>query len=236
VRILIQTDRKPAAGFTLIELMLAVGILGLILAMLAGSFNVVSHGKIQAENRVVANESGSAIMWQMAQEIRGIVSTVAVPNLPNAQQFTQPNTMLLVGGGHMQNGIPLDSLSISTFGGGHHRSLYGFGAEDVISYSAQPNPDHRGWFLLLRNQQSALLGRQAGPQLQSVVLADSLLALHIRYFNGQIWNESWDSRAQPEQRPLPVAVSIDLQMASPGGNPMNFSTQVALPMVAFQQR
>ncbi len=38
---------RVSAGFTLIEMMLAVAILALILVMLAGSFHAVATGKVQ---------------------------------------------------------------------------------------------------------------------------------------------------------------------------------------------
>jgi prepilin-type N-terminal cleavage/methylation domain-containing protein len=221
-------NRRPkaaAAGFTLIELMLALSILAVILAMIAGSFNVVAHGKTHAEGRLWANQAGQSIIWMMSQEIRGAVRTL--PNQP-------PNHMLMIGGGHMGNRAPLDSLTLATMGGGHHRALFGFGAEDVVSYSAQPNPDHRGWFLLMRSQQSALLPPGVGGQGAPVALADNVLELHLRYFDGQIWNESWKSTAQ-ENMPLPVAVSIDLMLADANGRPLNFSTQVAVPMAMLQR-
>jgi prepilin-type N-terminal cleavage/methylation domain-containing protein len=221
-------NRHPTAaapGFTLVELMLALGILAVILAMIAGSFNTVAHGKTQAESRLWADQAGRSIIWMMSQEIRGAVRSTL---------DKQPNHMLMIGGGHMHNRTPLDSLTLATIGAGHHRALFGFGTEDIVSYTARPNPDHRGWFLLMRSQQSALLPAGAGGEGAPLVLADNVLELHIRYFDGRIWNESWNSAAQ-ENLPLPVAVSLDLVVAAPHGRPMNFSTQVAVPMAMLQR-
>ena len=219
-----------ASGFTLLEMMLALGILSMVLAMLAESFNVVSHGKIHAEARIDAAQAGRTILWQMGQEICGAVR--AIPNTPNAQ----PN-MLLVGAGHMHSGSAIDSLTISTFGAGHHRSVFGFGTEELVTYSPQPNPNHRGWYLLTRTQQSGLAPPQGGMTPTSVVLADNLLALHIRYFDGQIWNESWNSQDTANSIALPAAISIDVEMASAVGPPMEMSTQITVPMsLQFQAR
>jgi prepilin-type N-terminal cleavage/methylation domain-containing protein len=223
-----RRNRVHAAGFTLIEMLLAIGIMSVILAMLASSFNVVSHGKVQAESRLDSNQAGRAIMWQMSQEIR---SAVAVePGTFSAQ----PN-MLLIGLGHQQGGHALDSLTISTRGAGHHHAVFGDGPEDLVTYSSKPNPNHRGWSLLLRSQQSGLIP-PSGAVAESEVLADNVVGLHIRYFNGQMWNESWNSQQVGDQLPLPIAVSIDLQMMTENGNPMNFSTKIAVPMAATAQQ
>jgi hypothetical protein len=64
----------------------------------------------------------------------------------------------------------------------------------------------------------------------AIELADNVVSLHLRYFNGSAWLESWDSRALPAPAQLPLAVSIDLVLGAGGGRVRNFSTQVVLPM------
>jgi prepilin-type N-terminal cleavage/methylation domain-containing protein len=217
---------RKSAGFTLIELMLAIGILALVLAMLTASFSAVAHSKEHAESRLYANAAGRTIIWQLSNEIRDTVGG------PTDQLHT-----LLIGQGHVQNGSPLDTLTLATYGAGHHRAIFGYGPEDIVTYTAQPNPQHPGWFLLTRTQQSALLRPGATSfRPEPIVLAGNVLALHLRYFDGNIWNESWNSQvAQNNASLLPVAVSIDLRLAAPGGQPMDFSTQVTLPMGVMGQ-
>jgi prepilin-type N-terminal cleavage/methylation domain-containing protein len=225
----LDTDRsrlRASAGFTLIELMLAVALLGIILVMLAGSFSAVSHGKIHAESRLNIDHEARSIMWQLSKELRGVVMT------QNA-----PSNTLLIGQGQTQSGLPLDSIVFSTFDVGHRKSLDGYGAEEIVSYSAVPNPNHRGLFVLLRSQHSGLLqldSNLASPPVP-LVLSENVMALHLRYFDGTRWHEGWDSDSSPAGLNIPQAISIQLQMAAPGGRPVFLSTEVAIPM-AFTQR
>lgn len=214
-----------AAGFTLIEMMLAVAILGVIMVMLAGSFHAVVLGKTRAENRMLGSREARAVLTQMSAELDGAVQTPLVAS-----------RVLLVGQASMHNGVPLDSLTISTIDTGHQRSISGYSAEEVISYFGEPNPHHPGWFMLMRKQQSALLGSvTAGLKLPPpVVLAGNVLKLHLRYFNGNMWLESWSSPSLPPGEQLPGAVSIDLVLADRSGAQIALSTQVMLPM-AFAQ-
>jgi prepilin-type N-terminal cleavage/methylation domain-containing protein len=213
-----------ARGFTLVELMLAVAILGMVLVMLAGSFHAVASGKVQAENRLAVDQTARAILAQIADEIRGAVQTPMVSS-----------RVLLIGYGHMQDGVPLDSISVSTLDPSHRRALEGFGAEDTITYTTSPNPHHPGWQLLLRSQSSSLLiSGAAGNANAAVVIAANVLSLHFRYFDGSNWGESWNSQSLPPGASLPAEVSIELVMASAGGAPLRLSTMVMLPM-AFQQ-
>jgi prepilin-type N-terminal cleavage/methylation domain-containing protein len=210
-------------GLTLIELMLAIAILGMVFVMLAGSFHAIAAGKVQAEGRLATNQQGRTILWEMSNEIRGAVQTANIAS-----------HLQLEGLGRMQNNAPMDSISVSTLDPGHRRTLEGFGSEDIITYAPAPNPDHRGWFLLTRTQFSSLLETGSAPSDATVILADNLLSLHYRYFDGNTWQESWESSSQPPGRQLPQAISIELALASPGGAPQRLATIVTLPM-AMQQ-
>jgi prepilin-type N-terminal cleavage/methylation domain-containing protein len=215
---------KAPRGFTLIELMLAVAILGLIMVMLAGAFHEIAAGKVQGERRLGVDQTARAILWQMSNEIRGAVQTPLIAS-----------HVLLEGQARTRSGTPLDSITVSTLDPGHRPTLEDFGPEEVISYGSTPNPKNRGWSLLTRTRTSGLLSNTAGRNAtSSTVLADNLLSLHMRYFDGHKWTESWDSQSLPPGRELPLAVSIDLVVSTPNGAPVALSTMVSVPM-AFAQ-
>jgi general secretion pathway protein J len=204
-------------GFTLLEMMLAIAITAIVLAVIASSFNAVAHSKTHAGDRLSIDREGRATIWAMSNEIRGAVQT------PMAI-----SRVVFVGTGQMRDGLPEDSLTVSTLDAGHRRSITAFGAEEVVAYSLAPNPDHRGWFILTRAQMSGLMIGAADPA--PVVLANNVISLHLRYFNGNAWSESWDSSALPRNQQIPLAVSIDLQLGATNGRTFPFSTQVVLPM------
>ncbi len=213
-----------SAGFTLIELMIAVAILGLIMVMLAGSFHAVAMGKTQGENHLAIDQQSRSLIWEMSNEIRGTVYTI--PSSP----------VVVAGVGRMENNNPLDTLTISTLDPGHRRTIEDFGDADTVSYTTAPNPDRRGWFLLYRTQANTLLTLDTGSNKSArpVLLADNLLSLHFRYFDGNNWVESWDSESLPPGRQLPQAISIELVLAQPSGAPMRLSTIATLPMALVQ--
>jgi hypothetical protein len=201
--------------------MLAIGVLALILTMLASSFNTIAHSKVHAEGRLMVDREGRALLWQLTKELRNAVQT----------PYTQSNVALL-GNGRMGNGAPIDTITMSTFSGGHRRAITGMTPETIVTYNLTPNPDQQGCYMLQRSQQSGLLTNTVAQQ--SMVLADNILSLHFRYFDGQKWDESWDSSSMPRGTQLPIAVAIQIQMAAPGGRVMDFATQVTVPM-AMQQ-
>jgi type II secretion system protein J len=215
-----QQNRRTALpdGFTLLEMMLAITILSFILIVIASSFNAVAHSKTHGEDRLNLDREGRATMWEMSNELRGALQT------PMAI-----SRVVFVGTGQMRDGMPEDSLTLSTVDGGHRRSITSFGAEQIVAYNLAPNPDHRRWFILTRSQISGLLTSGAGDAAP-IVLADNVISLHLRYFNGNAWLESWDSSALPRNQQLPLAVSVDLQLGAANGRVFPFSTQITVPM------
>jgi prepilin-type N-terminal cleavage/methylation domain-containing protein len=209
------------AGFTLIEMMLAVAILGLILAMLAESFHAVAASKLHAEGRLYTEREGRAVMWEMSNELIGAVQT-----------SIYPSNVMFLGTAHFEAGVAVNSLTVSTLDAAHRRSIDSYDAEQIVSYRAIANPAHRGWFLLQRTQQSALAYGSAQPM--PIVIADNLVSLRLRYFDGEKWGEVWNSQNMSPGRQLPMAVAIDLALGAPGGHVMTFSTQVMLPMSVAQ--
>jgi prepilin-type N-terminal cleavage/methylation domain-containing protein len=209
--------KGAARGFTLIEMMLAIGVLALILAMLASSFSAIAHSKVHAEGRLYVDREGRSLLWQVTKELRNVVQT------PYAA-----SDVGLYGNGRMGNGTAIDTITMSTFSGGHRRAITAMTPETIVTYNLTANPDLAGCYVLTRSQQSGLL--TSPVQQQSTVLADNILMMHIRYFDGEKWGESWDSSSLPRGRQLPAAVAIQIEMLAPGGHVMDFATQVTLPM------
>lgn len=219
----LHEHRPYAAAFTLIEIMLAVAILGMVLLMLAESFHAVAGSKVHGENRIAIDQAARTILSQMSNELRGAVQTPFIAS-----------RVILLGNARKEGGAPMDTFTVSTLDPGHRRSLEGFGPEDTVAYVTTPNPDHRGWFLLKRIQYSSLLTKP--PTLENsspVVLANNLISLHLRYFDGTNWRESWDSTSLAAGQALPAEIAIDLKMGSGGGAALTLSTAVSPPM-AFQ--
>lgn len=213
--------RRASPGFTLLEMMLAVAVLGIMLAMLASSFHTVAVSKVHAEDRLYTDRAGRAVVWELSKEIRGAIQTPIVPS-----------HVAFVGVGRSQFGNTADTLTISTLDSGHGRSIVGYGSENIVTWTAVPNPQHPGWLMLERAQQSGLL--DTVDTSHRIILAPNLVGLHLRYFDGDQWTENWDSTTIPPGRQLPIAVAIDMKMATPSGSILTFSTEVMVPMAVSQ--
>ena len=204
--------------------MLAITILAIVLIMIAGSFNAVIDSKVHGEARLEVDREGRAILWELSNEIRGAVQTPSPNPISN---------VMLIGLGQMRDFVPVNGITVSTLAAGHRRAIVGFDAEQLVSYVVTPNTRvsrKLKWNILTRSQRSALLVGNASSSTQPTELADNVVSLHFKYFDGYQWLESWDSTAVPPPGQLPMAVSIDLVLGAGNGRVVNFSTQVLLPM------
>ena len=216
-----SSTRRSVPGFTLIELMLAIAILALIMAMLFTSVHLVGETRARAEGRIWTDREGRAILLELSNEIRGAVLTP-----------TTPSNTLLIGTAGTSGLVTTNSISVSTLDPGHRRSLDGYGAEDVVTYNIVPNPRYRGLFMLKRTQQSGL-----NPNIDTshqIVIADNVRSFRVRYFDGNSWSDVWNSQNNSNDTLLPVAVAIDLRLVAPGGHEMDYSTQVVIPSTFMQ--
>ncbi len=217
--------RLAEAGFTLLELMLALALMALIMAMLFAACFAVVHGKSQGEEVMERDQEGRAVLYQLARELKGAVQTPIFPSV-----------VFFVGEAHSSQGHATDSIAFSTLTPTHRFSLIGMGAEEIVAYSLKPDPDNPDEFLLVRTQRSALLPADITSRGKlSFVLARHISSLHLRYYDGVRWNESWNSRQMPPFRALPQAVSVELAVASANAKPRFYSTVVTLPMAQLQR-
>jgi hypothetical protein len=72
-----------------------------------------------------------------------------------------------------------------------------------------------GSYRLIRRAATNLLApKEVEPEEE--VLCRSVVSLNLRYFDGSVWLDEWDSTADANS--LPLAVEIDIQIAHDGKN------------------
>ena len=134
------------------------------------------------------------------------------------------------GNGHMGNGMPIDTITMSTFSGGHRRAITGMTPEIIVTYNLSPNPTCRAGYVLRRSQQSGLL-TTSGRARKSTVLADNIWSLHYALLRRPAMGREL-GLVQPAARE-PVAGrggDPDSRWSRRAASVMDFATQVTLPM------
>lgn len=221
-------------GFTLLEILVATAILGIILMTVYGVLARALYAKNHSEERADLYASGREAVLKIADEIEGALPPTAGRDI---------GFIGVPGNQH----VPTDAVQFDVV----IRRLYGAaqtrGGRALVSYSLDPMPDAQNLFALRRQEQ--LLtdpaadfdpdnpdATPAGPAVLAAYVLDRIAGLRLRYLDPETgeWLDSWDTTADPlpgrPPRGLPGAVEITLFLIDNDGGVHDFGTIVDLPL------
>ena len=238
--------RLSGRGFTLLEILVATAILGIILMTIYGVLSRALYAKNHSEDRADLYASGREAVLKMADELEGALPPTAGPNI----SFVGiPGT----------DSVPTDAVQFAVvvrrqFGTSQNR-----GGRAMVSYSLDPMKDTPNLFALRRQEQmltesapaedgdgssesdqSSADAPSPAPSTLAAYLLDNVAGLRFRYLDpgSGDWVDHWDTTDQPPppEPPigLPGAVEITLFLADNNGGTHDFGTIVDLPLFAMQ--
>ena len=237
------------AGFTLLEIMLAITIFGLVLTTIYGTFARTLRSRDLAGERAEITRTGRTAVVRLADEIASAfypqprpagalfrslaLGTESVPL--DALVFSALSTRQGPGD------LPLsDQRVISYFfpqrdeGMGRRRER-DLASDDVVDFFAAfgperpPVPGTTPKRLLRR--EAVMGGEDAIDAAPATLFLDGVASLDLRFSNGSEWLERWDSEDRATAR-LPRAVAIDLALYDASGEVHHFATAVDLPLAS----
>lgn len=243
------------SGFTLIEVLLAVVIAGIVLTTVYGALSRTLNSKAQAEERAELYSSAREALLKMSDELEASLHP----------QFGGRNFFVGSGGGGEQSFVQFITMDRGAYG--HTRRRPG---RMIVQYFLYALPGQRGVYSLFRQQHwfQAFLAQEHlaplpldmeededDPALQRIMiplldcpegavdvnLPGSCLRvvdLDFSFFDAELgeWRDEWRSIAEdgPTYSRLPGAVWIRLVLADERGAEYDFSTVVDLPLARGQ--
>lgn len=199
---------RARAGFTLIEVLLVVAILGTISAMVFGAF----AGTMRVIETVREDQGWGSLMRAtlqfMANELSAGYRSSSVPWMGQSNQ---------------QSGQPADTLAfLST---AQERS--GMNARETeIGHVVYTREGTR----LMRFARRNLFGL-TDESIEQIELLDGVIGFKLRYYDAaaQTWVDQWDGRLRGT---LPRAVMIELTVQRPMRQPETFLQWVTIPTLS----
>ena len=185
------------AAFTLMEMLVALGLMALLGTALYGSLRVGFRARKSAERAI--------------QPVRALV--LALELLRRDLESVPPPTGILAGAligtdETAATGRDADMLTLYS----HAEGAGGDGAPVRMVALALAESEDGTDTLLVRRVTDNLLAPTA-PEPDEETLCRGVASLNLRYFDGAVWSDSWDSGLVDNA--LPVAVEVGLELRAP---------------------
>lgn len=202
--------KKTAAGFTLLEVMVALIVTAMVLGMVYGIVTGVSAKKQELDQESEGFHQAQVLFGRMSREIHSVYFVGSNPETflrggldDNQHSFLELTTTVTAPNLPMATGI------------------------SRVRYEMRNDPDIAPPLLLLVRQERALLpGGEAG-EIESR-LSSGVYVFRLRFFNGDSWQDQWDTAKQGS---LPQMIELYLKIEI-AGKRMPFMTTVAVPQIA----
>lgn len=231
---LVRHERSARRGITLIEVMVALGVLALVSALVYGAFDAMNRTRAGVEGASERYHQGRTALARISREVQSAFVSLHRPVQNPGLQVSQT----IFKGTHSSVGDRLDFTSFS------HRRL-GFGAhesdQNELSYflsrsGKSKNVNGRDVETLdLARRESTIIDMEPTTGGVVQILTEDVVELHFSYLDSLTgdWVDHWDT-TQPEQfERLPRQVRIELVIArSNPGKPYSFITKVPIAMQA----
>lgn len=196
--------RRSTRGMTLVEVLVAITILGIVATVVFGGFSQTMRNKARLEEQADRSHIIRVAMERMVAELSSAYVSIHVNPNPALQTM---NTCFI--GGRSGRAHRIDFTSFS------HRRLYRDAHEsdqNELSYFVTEHPEERDTLVLARREQNRVdEDPQSGGTTQ--ILVEDVKDFELSYFDGVTgqWVDSWDTREvnrQPNRLPLQVKILL----------------------------
>ncbi len=217
--------RSNRRGLTLIEVLVAVGILSMIATLVYGAFDGMARSQTGLEKNSERFHQGRSALNRMARELESAFLSFHKPLLDQRLQTSQ--TAFVGTDSGKQDRLDFTSFSHRRLGFGAHES-----DQNELSYFLSPDPDTKDLDLARRESSYIDMDPKKGGTVQ--VIAYGAESLDFQYLDPVIgeWVDSWDSTqptGQLDRMPLQVRIELTVSGAE-GGAPLHYVTKVPLAM------
>lgn len=211
-------------GFTLLEVMVSVGILGMIMVLVWTSTSQSLRSKDRTEARDLLFHSGQVALRKISDDIAVAFLTKATTTTPAAGATAPtPTAATAVPTGFKTFFIgedrgERDALRFTSLS--HMRLVRDSKESDQvrISYEVVPHPEERDYFNLVRREQP-WLDDTTEVEGRAFTLAEKIKNFEVEYYDERKndWSKEWDTTKIDWKDRLPMAVRITIVFADPDG-------------------
>ena len=203
------------AGFTLIEIMLALALLAFVTSLLWGTFAQTARVKKRIEQMQDRTHTVRVALMRMSREVE-------MAFVSNSEAVgVQDRRTMFSGTAHSD----FDELRFSWCGHQRLRADAAEGDTALVHYFPAPDPDDSTATNLMRRETRRLEGKD--PRLipgETYLLCPAVSRLKFAYYDykQKDWRDEWDTTKADGLQYLPTQVRISLTVLDERGAPITF--------------
>jgi len=207
--------QRGQAGFSLVEVMLALALMVFVTALLWGTFAQTAKVKKRVEDAQDRTHTVRVALMRMTREIE-----MAFVSATESMGTQERRTMF---SGTARNDF--DELRFSWFGHQRMRADAAEGDTSLVHYFTAPDPDDSSVTNLMRRETRRLESKDPGliPG-ETYLLCPDIAQLKLAYYDykEKDWREEWDTTRADGLQYLPTQVRISLTVIDQRGDPITF--------------
>ena len=209
-----------ARGFTLVEVLIAMGIVAVMAVMTIGSLSEIDRASAGVREQDERYAGARLALRRLGREL----SMAFLSDNYDTKRYRDPLT-LFVG--------REDELLFTTMA---HVRLYRDARESdqaIVEYKLDGDPDHAGERALFRREKPRLDDEPDRGGTRALV-ADHVTALRLQYWDSKRkeWVREWTTRSTEHAKELPKRVRIELEMTTADGRAEKFVTEARIELRA----
>lgn len=212
-----KCGRPRTAGFTLIEVLVAVTMAATVLAAVYGIFASVSSARSRLETDVEAYHQARVIFDRLGREIRGAVPTGG------------PQGKGVFRGGRDNQLYPFVEMTTTAIA----QQVEGTTGIALVRYDLAVDTETPGQRVLLlqRSEQSVLQAGLDSSRRGALRMARGIEELEIRFLDKNGWSNDWDAA----KGGLPALVEVALTITDRAGRPHRFLSAFELSGISWNR-
>jgi general secretion pathway protein J len=213
--------RRVQAGFTLIEVMLALAILAFITTIMWGSFSQTATDKRAVEAAQDRLHTVRVALTRMAREIE----MAYLSGLENTALVERRTPFIGTSRGDV------DELTFAMFGHQRLRAGLAEGDTSLVTYYGERDPDDRRILNLMRRETKRLQAED--PKTipgEAYVLCPDVVRVKFAYYDHKKkeWASDWTTMDASGAQYLPTHVRITLTVIDERGQEVSYSTDARI--------
>jgi len=227
---------RKTGGFTLLEILLAVFIFGIVMATLFGSFSAIFGNVETMENRASQYDMAKTCLDRMSEDLASlyITSSDMYPLYSSEKTEEKPDIHVVSGDNATSGERTFSRLRFSSFAHLPFEENIHKGVAQIIYYVQQVE----GRYLLKRSDRlypyPAAGEPPPGKNNTDPVLCMDMESFSIVYFDQEgKEHETWNSDSDEFSHATPKAIGIKLAI---GGEPSTFHTGTTVLIPAYREK